>query len=92
MANVRHAAIAAGFMHALSDPSTFAKWQAAQNDPAAIGKLIQETLGLAQPPSAADIEEMRKHAEDQLQDQHEKIKEQQSSVPHMVGFAFTMQS
>lgn len=92
MANVQHAAIAAGFMHALHDPETFAKWQAVRNDPAAIGKLMQETLGLAQAPSAADIEAMREYAETHLRDQHEKIKEQNEDAPHTVGFAFTMQS
>ena len=92
MAMIQHAAIAAGFTHALSDPDTFARWQAAQNDPVAIAKLIQETLGLAQPPSAADIEEMRKYTEQHLREEHQKLAAANTGVPHMVGFMYTMQS
>ncbi len=92
MAKIQHAAIAAGFMHALRDPDTFAKWQAAQNDPAALAQLIQTTLGLAQPPSAQDMQEMRAYAEEHLQDEHQKLTQEQVNAPHTVGFMYTMQS
>ena len=92
MATVQHAAIAAGFMHALRDPETFAKWQAAKNDPTKIKQLIQSTLGLAQAPSDADIEEMRKYSEENLQDEHSRLTKEQVNAPHVVGFAYTMQS
>ncbi len=92
MATVQHAAIAAGFMHALRDPGTFAKWQAAQNDSAALKELIQTTLGLSQPPSDADMEQMRQYAEENLQDEHAKLTGEQANAPRAVGFAYTMQS
>lgn len=92
MATVQHAAIAAGFLHALSDPGTFAKWQAAQNDPAALTKLIQDTLGLAQPPSPEDMEEMRKYTQEHLQDEHERLTQEQVNAPRVCGFSFTTQS
>lgn len=92
MATVQHAAIAAGFMHALADPDTFAKWQAAQNNPQALKQLIQTTLGLAQPPSDEDMEQMRQYAEEHLQDEHAKLAAQQTNTPRVCGFAYTMQS
>jgi hypothetical protein len=92
MANVQHAAVAAGFLHALRDPDVFAKWQAAQNDPDALKKLIQTTLGLAQPLSDADMEEMRKYAEEHLQDEHQKLLEEQPNGPRTVGMGYTTQS
>ena len=92
MANIRHGAIAAGFMHALRDPEVFAKWQAAKNDQNALASLIQSTLGLAQAPSASDMDEMRKYAEQHLTEHHADIAESEEKTPHAVGFAFTTQS
>lgn len=92
MATVQHAAVAAGFLHALRDPDTFAKWQAVQNDPIALTKLIQDTLGLAQPPTAEDMEEMRKYTQEHLQDEHERLTQEQVNAPRVVGFSYTMQS
>jgi hypothetical protein len=92
MATIQHAAVAAGFMHALHDPETFAKWQAAYPDPAAVKKLIQDTLGLAQPPSDEDMEEMRKYAEANLQEEHARQAAVQTKAPRAVGYAYTMQS
>ena len=92
MATVRHAAIAAGFLHALRDPDTFAKWQAAQKDPDALKSLIQTTLGLAQPPSDEDMEEMRKYAEENLQDEHDRLLKEQPHGPRTVGLGYSTQS
>jgi len=92
MATVQHAAIAAGFLHALRDPETFAKWQACQDDPEAMRALIQTTLGLAQPPSDPDMKEMREYAEANLQEEHAKLTEQQVNAPHVVGLVYTTQS
>ena len=92
MATVRHAAVAAGFLRALHDPETFAKWQAARNDPAAMKQLIQTTLGLAQPPTDADMEEMGKYAEANLQDEHSKLTAAQVNAPHIVGHVYLMHS
>ena len=85
-------AIAAGFMHALRDPEVFAKWDAAKNDLNALAKLVQSTLGLAQTPSASDMDDMRAYAEAHLQDEHAVHQEKETRTPHMVGYAFTMQS
>lgn len=92
MANIQHKAIAAGFIHALHDPAVFAKWEAAKDNPAALTKLIQETLGLAQAPSASDMDEMKAYAEQHLQDDHASLTEAQPNAPRTVGYMFTMQS
>jgi hypothetical protein len=91
-ATIHQKAIAAGFMHALRDPGVFKQWDASKNDLNALAKLVQSTLGLAQTPSAADMEAMRAYTEEHLQDEHAIHQETESRTPHAVGYAFTMQS
>lgn len=92
MASIRNRAIAAGFLHALHDPDVLAKWQAAKNDSASLRALIADTLGLAQAPSEADLNEMKTHSEASLQKEHQELIKAQSGAPHAVGEGFTVQS
>lgn len=85
MATVQQGAIAAGFLHALSDPGVLADWQNAKSDTSKLCALIQKTLGLAQAPSASDLAAMRDYAEKNLQNEHADLLENQPSGPHLVG-------
>ncbi len=91
MATVQQKAIAAGFLHALQDPAVLEKWQDAKGDSMKLRTLIKDTLGLSQLPSEADLDAMRGHAEEALQEEHKTLLEHQEHAPHVVGNGFTVQ-
>ncbi len=91
MATSKQKAIAAGFLHAMQDPEILQKWQAAKNDSMKLRALIKDTLGLAELPSEADLDQMRAHAEQALQSEHQTLLSKQANAPHVVGNGFTVQ-
>lgn len=91
MATTKHKAIAAGFLHALQDPEVLKKWQEAKGDSLKLRTLIKETLGLAELPSEADLDAMRGHAEESLQNEHKSLVAKQPNAPHVVGNGFMVQ-
>ncbi len=91
MATSKQKAIAAGFLHALQNPEVLAKWQSAKGDSLKLRTLIKDTLGLAELPSEADLDAMRSHADEALQDEHQRLLEKQPNAPHVVGNGFTVQ-
>lgn len=92
MATTQQTAIAAGFLHALSDPNVLAQWQNAKSDTTKLCALIQQTLGLAHAPSAADLAAMRDYAEQNLQDEHADLLAKQPNGPHIVGEGYGAES
>ncbi|HUZ48904.1 MAG TPA: hypothetical protein VMW12_04065 [Candidatus Dormibacteraeota bacterium] len=93
MNDVQRQAVAAGFIHALGQSSdTLARWSAiAKNDHVVVGAFIQETLGLAEPPSADDLSSMSSHVQRNLQPQVSAIQEQNEDVVNHVGSFMMMQ-
>jgi hypothetical protein len=89
---VNHGAIAAGFMHALRDPAVYAAWEKIdKSDAAAVGAFVQQTLGLAQTPSASDLSTMATYADQHLAAEHEHVKGLQKGSPHNCGQYFSSQ-
>jgi len=64
MNDVQRQAAAMGFIHALKQSEELRKElvRAYKENLAAVGRLVQKTLGLQSPPSAADLEAMRAYA------------------------------
>jgi len=90
---VQHHAAAAGFLHALhTSPEVFKEWSdAKKDDHAAIGKLVQKTLGLAQTPGKSDLEAMAKYIDAHLKTEASAFHAAHPAAPHHVGVAFLMQ-
>jgi hypothetical protein len=65
MNQIQQEAVAAGFIQALYESEEVRNsWVASQSDGwVGLGALIQQTLGLAQTPSAADLAAMRTYSE-----------------------------
>lgn len=93
MNDTQRRATAAGFLHALqTSPDVYQEWSGiAKDDYAAIGALVQKTMGLSQAPSQADIVAMAQYIDAHLQDQVQKIKDEHDDAPHHVGFIGLMQ-
>ncbi|MDP9017636.1 MAG: hypothetical protein M3N19_04890 [Candidatus Eremiobacteraeota bacterium] len=93
----QHEGIVAGFLHLLDRSESVRKnWldtiqKNAQKSPPeraeALGELVKDTLGLAQAPTAHDIQKMLEHANSVLQDRVAKIKAH-GDVPQTVGSMF----
>jgi len=95
MTEVQRHAAAAGFMHVLQkSPEVYAEWKAAKKDDyATIGKLVQKSVGLAETPSSADIQEMAKYVDAHLKEEADNFAKAHPDVQHHVGgFAMMQQS
>jgi hypothetical protein len=88
MTETQRHAVAAGFLHVLqTKPDVYAQWmKIAKDDYAGIGKLIQDTMGLAQTPSKDDLNAMAAYVDAHLQDQVSAIQEADTNAPRHVGF------
>ncbi len=93
MTDTQRRATAAGFLHALqTSPDVYQEWSGiAKDDYAAIGALVQKTVGLSQAPSQADIIAMAQYVDSQLQENVGKIKAAHDDAPQHVGFIALMQ-
>jgi hypothetical protein len=93
MTDSQRKAVAAGFLHALSVDQDVAKeWMATKKDDhAAVGALIQKTMGLATAPSTDDINAMAQYVDSHLKDHTEKIAQAHPGAAHAVGFIAIMQ-
>jgi hypothetical protein len=81
----RHA-VAAGFLHILhAHPEVYERW-ITKGDAATTAKLIQDELGLAQPPTKEDLEVMARYIDTHLKMQVEQIRAAHTNAPRHVGF------
>lgn len=95
MTEIQQHATAAGFLHVLhTSPEVFNEWNPIKKDDyAALGKLIQKTVGLRETPTTQDIHAMAKYIDAHLKDEAKKFHEAHADVPHHVGsVAFMQQS
>lgn len=95
MNDVQQRATAAGFLHALqTSPALFAEWNAIpKDDYAAIGSLVQRSMGLAQAPSKDDLYAMATYVDAHLNDQLNALRASNPSTPsHVGGFVLMQQS
>jgi hypothetical protein len=88
MTDVQQKAVAAGFLHALQvTPALYQEWQGiAKDNYAAIGALIQKTMGLATAPSADDLHAMAAYIDAHLQAQVAQMQEADPNAPRHVGY------
>jgi len=93
MTDVQRRAIAAGFLHALqTTPELYSEWTSTnKSDDAAVGALIQKTMGLTSAPSKDDLHAMAQYIDAQLGAQVQQIQASNASAPSHVGFIFVMQ-
>ncbi|HEX8807054.1 MAG TPA: hypothetical protein VF741_08890 [Candidatus Aquilonibacter sp.] len=93
MNDVQHRAAAAGFLHALhTSPEVYKEWSdTKKDDHAAVGKLVQKTVGLADAPSKSDLEAMAKHVDGHLKSEVNAFRAAHPTGPHHVGIIFLMQ-
>jgi len=93
MTDVQRRATAAGFLHALqTTPELYTEWNAiSKTDYAAIGALIQKTMGLAQAPSVEDLHAMAQYIDAHLGAQVSAIQAANADAPSHVGFITGMQ-
>lgn len=93
MTDIQQRATAAGFLHVLhTSPEVFNEWNAIKKDDyAALGKLIQKTVGLHETPSTQDIHAMASYIDAHLKDEATKFHEAHADVPHHVGTVAMMQ-
>ena len=92
MTETQRHAVAAGFLHVLqTKPDVYAQWmKIAKDDYAGIGKLIQDTMGLAQAPGKDDLTEMANYVDAHLQTQVGQIQAADANAPRHVGFFVLM--
>lgn len=82
----RHA-IAAGFAHILAKHAeVYERYIKVRGNPAAMGKLIQEEMALAQAPDEADLRAMETYTDEDLKEQTEAIRRANRNAPHQVGY------
>lgn len=88
----RHAA-AAGFIHILqTHQEVYDRWiKIPKDDYAAIGKLIQDEVGLAKAPDETDLRAMAAYIDSHLKEQTQAIQRANSNAPKHVGFAVVTQ-
>ncbi len=93
MTTTQRRAVAAGFLHALqTSPDVYQEWSGiAKDDYAAIGALVQKTMGLSAAPTQDDIVAMAQYIDSNLQQHVDAIKAQHLDAPHHVGFMAMMQ-
>lgn len=93
MTDVQRHATAAGFLHVLhASPEVFKEWNPIKKDDyAAIGKLIQKTVGLREMPSTDDIHAMASYVDAHLKDELAEFHRAHADVPHHVGGLAMMQ-
>ncbi len=93
MTDVQQRATAAGFLHALhTTPALYTEWNAiAKDNYAAIGALIQKTMGLAQAPSKDDLTAMATYIDAHLGDEVTALRASKPEAPAHVGFIAVMQ-
>jgi hypothetical protein len=93
MTEVQQRATAAGFLHVLhTSPEVFNEWNPIKKDDyAALGKLIQKTVGLHETPSAQDIHAMASYIDAHLKDEAAKFHQAHADVAHHVGSVAMMQ-
>ncbi len=93
MNDVQQRATAAGFIHALhTSPDLFKEWMdTKKDDDAAIGKLVQKTLGLAQAPDKQDLHAMAAYIDAHLKDDVAEFHAAHPSAPRHVGMVFLTQ-
>jgi hypothetical protein len=93
MTEIQQRATAAGFLHALhTSPELFKEWMSEKKDDyAALGKLIQKTVGLAETPSAADIKAMASYIDAHLKTESDAFHKAHPEAPHHVGDIALMQ-
>lgn len=93
MTDTQQRAVAAGFMHVLqTHADVYAQWEKIpKDDYAAIGKLIQDTMGLAQTPSQADIHAMASYVDAHLKEDVATVQAANANAPRHVGFIAMMQ-
>jgi hypothetical protein len=93
MNEVQRRAIAAGFLHAMqTTPALYSEWSNTnQSDDAAVGALIQKTMGLTQAPSKDDLHAMAQYIDGQLGAQVKSIQASNAGAPSHVGFIYVMQ-
>jgi len=93
MTEVQRHAAAAGFLHVLrTSPEVFHEWNAAKKDDyAALGKLIQKSVGLAETPSSADIQAMAKYVDANLKTEADAFAKAYPNAEHHVGGLALMQ-
>jgi hypothetical protein len=93
MTETQHKAVAAGFVHALhADKNVAREWLAtAKDDHAAVGALIQKTVGLASAPSKEDLHAMANYVESDLKEHTSAIQAAHPDAPRNVGFILIMQ-
>jgi hypothetical protein len=93
MTDVQQRAAAAGFLHVLhTSPELFNEWMdTKKDDGAAIGKLVQKTLGLAQAPGTQDLHAMATYIDAHLKDDVSEFHAAHPNAPRHVGEIFLMQ-
>ncbi|HTC30152.1 MAG TPA: hypothetical protein VK702_05450 [Candidatus Acidoferrum sp.] len=93
MTDVQRRATAAGFLHVLhTSPEVFNEWNPIKKDDyAALGKLIQKTVGLHETPSTEDIHGMASYIDAHLKDEAEKFHQAHADAPRHVGSVAYMQ-
>jgi len=93
MTDVQQRATAAGFLHALqTTPALFNEWNAiSKDDDAAIGALIQKTMGLSSAPTKADLHAMAAYIDAHLGEQVTALRQSNPQAPSHVGEIFMMQ-
>lgn len=93
MTEIQQRATAAGFLHALhTSPDLFKEWMGIKKDDyAAIGKLIQKSVGLAETPSTSDIHAMASYIDAHLKSEAGAFAAAHPEAPHHVGSIALMQ-
>jgi hypothetical protein len=86
-------AVAVGFLHILqAHQDVYERWIVIpKDDMVAIGALIQQEVGLAQAPEAADLQAMADYVDAHLKDQTAAIQSANSDAPKHVGFVVATQ-
>lgn len=86
-------AVAAGFIHILqTHHDVYERWiKIPKDDYTAIGKLIQQEVGLAQAPTKDDLHAMAAYIDSHLKEQTSAIQAANANAPHHVGFMIATQ-
>lgn len=93
MTDVQRRATAAGFLHVLhASPEVYNEWSPIKKDDyAALGKLIQKSVGLRETPSPEDIHAMATYVDAHLKDEAATFHQAHVDAPHHVGTFAMMQ-
>ncbi len=93
MTEVQQRATAAGFLHVLhASPEVYKEWSTLKKDDyAALGKLIQKSVGLSETPNKDDIHAMASYIDQHLKDEANKFTAAHADAPRLVGSIAMMQ-